>query len=323
MPKYALEEFLPNASSLVYGCMGLGGEWQESNIADSHYKQANEVIEVALEAGINVFDHADIYRRGKAEKVFGRVLKERPSLRDKMFIQSKCGIRFQDDIGPKRYDFSKQWLVQSVEGSLARLGIEQLDILLLHRPDPLMEPGEVAEAFEVLREQGKVKFFGVSNMHIHQIAYLQSYLDAPLIANQIEISLQQLAWLDEGVMAGNPKGSDLNFTSGTLEHCRKNGIQLQAWGSLCQGLFSGRDITNEPEHIQTTASMVAPLADKYNVSLEALILAWLMKHPANIQPIIGTTKIDRIKACAQSSSINISREDWYSLYVSARGDELP
>ncbi|WP_086934495.1 aldo/keto reductase [Agarilytica rhodophyticola] len=323
MPKYALEEFLPNASSLVYGCMGLGGEWQESNIADSHYKQANEVIEVALEAGINVFDHADIYRLGKAEKVFGRVLKERPSLRDKMFIQSKCGIRFQDDIGPKRYDFSKQWLVQSVEGSLARLGIEQLDILLLHRPDPLMEPGEVAEAFEVLREQGKVKFFGVSNMHIHQIAYLQSYLDAPLIANQIEISLQQLAWLDEGVMAGNPKGSDLNFTSGTLEHCRKNGIQLQAWGSLCQGLFSGRDITNEPEHIQTTASMVASLADKYNVSLEALILAWLMKHPANIQPIIGTTKIDRITACSQSSSINISREDWYSLYVSARGDELP
>lgn len=323
MSKYSLEKYLPSASSLVYGCMGLGGDWQSDELNSTHYQQASLAVDAALESGINVFDHADIYRHGRAEQIFGQVLKDRPSLRDQMFIQSKCAIRFQDELSPQRYDFSKQWIIKSVEGSLSRLGIEYLDTLLLHRPDPLMEPEEVAEVFDMLRESGKVRFFGVSNMHTHQLAYLHSYLSQPLIANQIEISLKELGWLDECVMAGNPAGSGLNFTAGTIEYCRQNDVQIQAWGSLCQGLFSGRDVSQEPENIQVTASFVTLLAEKYNVTKEALVLAWLMRHPANIQPVIGTTLPERIKACASASTIKLSREDWYSLYIKVRGEALP
>ena len=323
MNSYPIEHFLPKASKLAYGCMGLGGHWDQSTISKDQIKQAQDVVDTALDSDINFFDHADIYTMGKAEQAFGQVLKERPSLRDQIYIQSKCAIRFEDNKGPGRYDFSAEWIEQSVEGILSRLNTEYLDVLLLHRPDPLMEPEEVAAVMQSLKTVGKVNHFGVSNMNGQQMAFLQSYLDFPLVANQIEISLQKLGWLDEGVMAGNPDGKDLNFTSGTLEYCRLNQVQIQSWGSLCQGLFSGRDLSQQPEPVQNTARSVAELAAEYQTSKEAMVLAFLMRHPAKIQPVIGTTDPARISACTGALNIHLSREHWYALYSSARGKPLP
>lgn len=323
MKKYPLEHYLPGISKLSYGCMGLGGGWNDDPFAPEHVQQAHEVVDTALECGINFFDHADIYTKGKAEQVFGEVLKARPHLREKIFIQSKCAIRFDDEKGPGRYDFSAQWINESVDGILSRLKTDYIDILLLHRPDPLMDPDEVAETFNTLKREGKVLHFGVSNMNGQHMSYLQSALDVPLVANQIEISLQQLGWLDEVVLAGNPEGKDLNFASGTLEYCRQNNVQIQSWSSLCRGLYSGRDVSQEPEHVQKTAALVADLAAQYQVSREAIVLAFLTRHPAKIQPVIGTTNLERIKACCEVEKVSLTREHWYGLYVSARGQRLP
>ena len=319
----AITQHFPNASKIVYGCMGLGGTWGKEPYQASHVQQAEQVINTAIEAGINYFDHADIYTQGKAEQVFGQVLKQAPHLRDAMIIQSKCGIRFEDESGPGRYDFSANWINQSVDGILSRLGIEQLDVLQLHRPDPLMAIDEVAQVLSNLKQSGKVKHFGVSNMNHHQIAFLQSAMDAPLIANQIEVSLKQLGWLEHGVLAGNPESSHHNFTHGTLEYCQQNGVQIQAWGSLAQGLFTGRDISEQADNIKQTALLVNELADQYQTNSDAIVIAWLMRHPANIQPILGTTNLTRITRCMDALNVNLSREDWYKLYVSARGNTLP
>ncbi|NMP30092.1 aldo/keto reductase [Thalassotalea sp. M1531] len=323
MSTYAIQQHFPRASKLAYGCMGLGGSWENNELASTDKYQAQSIIETALTNGINFFDHADIYTLGKAERVFGQVLIEQPTLRDQMIIQSKCGIRFDDESGPGRYDFSSKWIEESVDGILSRLNIETLDILQLHRPDPLMNIEEVAPSFEKLQASGKVKHFGASNMNHHQIAYLQSAIKTPIVANQIEISLKQLGWLEHGVLAGNPNGEHGNFTPGTLEYCQLNNIQIQAWGSLAQGLFSGRDNSSEAHHIQATSTLVNKLAEQYQSNPDAIVLAWLMRHPANIQPVIGTTNIERIKRCVAALEVNLSREDWYKLYVSARGNALP
>jgi len=312
-----------NNSALIYGCMGLGGGWNKQAVTAEHLSQANAVIDAALESEITVFDHADIYTFGKAEQVFGQVLKQRPELRQKIILQSKCSIRFEDEHGPGRYDMSQSYIEKSVEGILSRLNVDHIEILLLHRPDPLMDAEEVARALEALKAAGKVSHFGVSNMHSHQMDYLQSALEQPLIANQLEMSLQQLDWLEQGVLAGNPQGKDVNFDPALLEYCRKNNVQLQAWGSLCGGLFSGKDISNSAAHIQDTATLVATLSNQYNISKEAIVLSWLMQHPAQIQPIIGTTNSQRIRQCVQAGPKVLNREDWYALYVSARGQALP
>lgn len=318
-----LAHYLPNVSSIVYGCMGLGGNWDDSPITNAYVEQANDCVNTALESGINFFDHADIYTLGKAEQVFGKVLSERPQLRKKIYIQSKCGIRFADANGPKRYDLSADWIEASVESSLQRLNTDYLDVLMLHRPDPLMQPEEIARAFEALKREGKVHHFAVSNMQHHQIAFLQHALDEPLVANQIEASLLKQDWIDEGVYAGNSEGRDINFTSGTLEYCRRQNIQLQSWGSLAQGLYSGRDVKGESDAVQRTSLLVTTLADVYSTSPEAIVLAWLMRHPVRMQPVIGTTDCARIAASCQAMNIQLSREHWYALYVSAKGHELP
>ncbi|GAC05949.1 aldo/keto reductase [Paraglaciecola chathamensis] len=318
-----LANYLPNVSSLAYGCMGLGGDWSDAPITQAHIEQANDCVNTALESGINFFDHADIYTHGKAEQVFGKVLSERPELRKQIYIQSKCGIRFADDKGPKRYDLSSEWIKASVEGSLQRLNTDYLDVLMLHRPDPLMQPEDIASAFTALKREGKVHHFAVSNMQHHQISFLQKALDEPLVANQIEASLLQQHWIDEGVYAGNTDGRDINFTAGTLEYCRQEKIQLQSWGSLAQGLYSGRDVSDQPEAVQRTSQLVAKLASLYQTSPEAIVLAWLLRHPAQLQPVIGTTDCARIAASCQAMNIQLNREHWYALYESAKGHELP
>uniref|UniRef100_A0A486XJL0 Oxidoreductase, aldo/keto reductase family n=1 Tax=Rheinheimera sp. BAL341 TaxID=1708203 RepID=A0A486XJL0_9GAMM len=322
-PIYPLSHHVTNNSALLFGCMNLGGGWNHNPISKADIQQAHDVIDTALDAGICVFDHADIYTFGKAEQVFGRVLQQRPELRTQITLQSKCGIRFADANTVKRYDFSAAWILQSVDNILARLQTEQLDILLLHRPDPLMQAEEIAEVFARLQQGGKVKHFGVSNMQQHQMALLQDALNTPLVANQLELSLSHLAWLDEGTTAGCSGEPGVNFSGGTIEYCQRNKVQLQAWGSLSQGLFSGADISGQPQAVQATAALVTQLAAEYQVSREAIVLGWLMRHPARIQPVIGTTNLQRIKACAEATKVQLSREHWYALYLSARGRALP
>ena len=308
-------------SKLACGCMGLGGEWDNSPVSHEHIQRGHQFFDAALEAGINFFDHADIYTRGKAEQVFGKVLAERPELREKLILQSKCGIRLADETAPGRYDFSKEWILSSVENSLKRLQTDYLDILLLHRPDPLMVPEEVAEAFDILHSKGMVRHFGVSNMSQHQINFLQSSLNQPLVANQLEISLTKLDWLDEGVEVNVPGTNQ--FRGGLLEHSRSQNIQLQAWGCLSQGFLTGRDVSDQPVSVQKTAELVQSMAAEMSVSPEAIVLAWIMRHPAAIQPVIGTTNPERIRACSEAVTVMLSREQWYQLYVTARGVALP
>ncbi len=311
------------SSPIAMGCMWFGGRWDADTYEEKDLTVMQKALDAALEAKINFFDHADIYGLGKAESVFGEALQSRPGLRENIIIQSKCGIRFKDENHPGRYDFSKEWIEHSVENSLRRLKTDYLDILLLHRPDPLMEPEEVAATFDKLHSQGKVRQFGVSNMQRFQIEFLQSYLPLPLVANQIEINLSRLDFLDEGVTVGDPQGNGTNFTGGTLEHCRSQGIQIQSWGSLCKGLFSGKNTDTESDAVKQTAVLVSGFAEKYACSKEAIILAWLMRHPANIQPVIGTTNPTRIAACSEATNVSLKREDWYALFVSSRGHGLP
>ncbi len=314
-----------DASQLIFGCMGLGGGWDRNAIQPEHVKEAHEAVEAALSSNINMFDHADIYAFGKAESVFGQVLKERPTLRENIIIQSKCGIRFADEeLGiPTRYDFSKSYIIASVDGILSRLGIEYLDILVLHRPDALMDSREVGEAFHQLKASGKVRYFGVSNMSAGQIRLLQQHCHEKIIVNQLEMSLQIIGWLETGVHVNQLAARDNIFPEGTLEYCQMENIQLQAWGSLAQGLYSGRNIDNESEQVKATAQLVQKLAEEKQTSTEAIVLSWLMRHPAAIQPVIGTINPTRIKACAEATNLTLSRDEWYSLYVSSRGVSLP
>jgi predicted oxidoreductase len=318
-----LHQHFPQASRLVFGCMGLGGSWDQQPYGQADLDLANQAIDTALELGINLFDHADIYTMGKAEQVFGEVLKNRPQLRENIILQSKCGIRFEDEAGPGRYDLSADWIIESVNNSLRRLQTDYLDILLLHRPDPLMVPDEIAAAFEQLRKAGKVKHFGVSNMNQHQVALLQSALPDPLVANQLPLSLAHNAFVEDGVLVGIGDSASVGYTPGLTEHHRLHGIQLQAWGSLAQGLYSGRDLNGQPESVRATAELVTAMAQSHQTSAEAIVLAWLMKHPAAIQPVLGTTNPARLRACFAATQVELSREDWYKLYVSARGQSLP
>ncbi|SFL56254.1 Predicted oxidoreductase [Paenibacillus sp. 1_12] len=308
-------------SRLIYGTTGLGGNSNYDPITDEVILKAERAIDAALSIGITMFDHADIYNAGKAETVFGTVLKGNPGLRESMVIQSKCGIRFAEGEVPGRYDFSKAHILHSVDGSLNRLGIDYLDIFLLHRPDPLVEPDEVAEAFDILKSSGKVRHFGVSNMSSAQIKLLQAFCSDPLVVNQLEMSLLHTAWLDQGVLVNQQAGTQVNFADGIMEHCRLENIQIQAWSSLAKGTYSGRTLENASEAILKTKAYVQRMAANKETTDEAIVLGWLMRHPAYIQPVIGSANPERILRCQDAirqASI-MTREEWYTLYVSSRG----
>ncbi|WP_333608211.1 aldo/keto reductase [Arsukibacterium sp.] len=316
-----LARALPDVSRLAFGCMGLGGGWDQSPLTAQDEQHAFAAVEAALQAGINLFDHADIYTFGKAEQVFGRILAAQPELREQIYLQSKCAIRFADNEQVGRYDFSAEYILASVEQSLRRLNTEYLDLLLLHRPDPLMQADEVAAVFEHLHSSGKVRHFGVSNMGWAQLQLLQHSLSQPLLVNQLPLNLAELDWLDEGVLLGNPERRGSHYGYGTLEYCQQQGIQLQSWAPLAQGVFSGASPRNAQQ--QVTAELVKQLAASYQCSPESIVLAWLLRHPAAIQPVIGSSNPARIAACAQAEQLNLSREHWYQLYVSSRGRPLP
>lgn len=323
MAESPINHFFPQASRLVYGCMGLGGSWDGSELESHHLAQAHAVVDAALEIGINYFDHADIYTLGKAEQVFGRVLAERPELRQQIILQTKCAIRFADEQWCGRYDWSADYIRESVEGSLRRLQTDSVDVLLLHRPDPLAEMDEVAEVLQALKDSGKVQQFGVSNMSGAQCAYLQAALGMPLVANQLEMSLAKLDWLEHNIAVNDEQVKGHSFTAGTLEYCAMNKLQVQAWGSLAKGLFSGADLSQATQAQRDTANLVGQYAEQLNSSPEAVVLAFLLRHPAGIQPVIGTVNVDRIRACADATQLNLSREQWYQLYVCSRGRALP
>lgn len=319
-----LQQILPGASRLAYGCMGLGGHWDDRPWTEADVDHAQAAVEAALEIGVTLFDHADIYTFGKAESVFGALFRRQPSLRERIVLQSKCGIRFADAEGGKRYDLSGEYIVSAVEASLRRLGTERLDVLLLHRPDPLMAPDEVAEAFLRLRTAGKVSHLGVSNMHAGQMAWLASALDQPLAVNQLELGLGRLEPFEAGTTFNDRQGAARPGSlawGGTLEFCQQHGIQLQAWGALARGRFTG-EVAQDPLDDPARA-LVHQLGERHGVAPEAIVLAWLLRHPARIQPVIGTSSPARIRACGEALRVEISRGEWYALYEAARGASLP
>ncbi|MDQ0111895.1 aldo/keto reductase [Paenibacillus harenae] len=325
MRKMPLEKRGISDSRLVLGCMGFGGGWNRDPYTTEHIKQAQAAVEAALSIGITMYDHADIYTMGKAEAVFGQVLKQQPDLRDNIVIQSKCGIVLAEDGKLTRFDFSKSHILESVDGTLARLGIEYLDVLLLHRPDPLMEPEEIAEAFGILKQSGKVRHFGVSNMSPGQIRFIQRELPDELVVNQLEMNLARLDWLNQGIHVNQQAGLASNFAEGLMEYMQTENMQIQAWGPLARGRFTGKPSDNPSAAELATTELVAKLAKQNETSPEAISLGWLMRHPSRIQPVIGSANPERIIACkdAIEQAELITREQWNELYVTARGAVMP
>ena len=270
-------------------------------------------VDTALENGINFFDHADIYGKGRCEELFGKVLT--PSLREKIILQSKCAIR-----PGIAFDFSKEHILNSVDGILKRLNTEYLDVLLLHRPDALMEPEEVADAFRILKENGKVRHFGVSNQTPMQMELLSKYCDEPLLINQLQLSIAHCPMINSGINANMYNDSGINRDGGVLEYCRLKDITIQAWSPFQYGMFEGVFLGNEK--FAELNKVIDNLAEKYNGTNSAIAVAWILRHPAGIQTIVGTTNKDRIAQISKASEIRLTREEWYALYMAA-GNKLP
>ncbi len=310
-------------SRIAYGCMGMGGSWDRSTLLSEQTKrEAVQAIRTALDEGVNFFDHADIYCWGKSEEAFAAIWSEVPNLREKIIVQSKCGIvmegaRPESTVG--QFDFSYEHITRSVEGSLKRLQTDYLDVLLLHRPDPLVEPDEVARAFDDLHTGGKVRYFGVSNHTAGQLRLLKKRLNQPLVANQLELSLLHLHLFDEGVVFNQ----EAMHGEGTLEYCRQHRITIQAWGPLKSGAVITGEDDPPSQAAQDVARLIAQLAQEKGMSQEAIALAWLLRHPAKIQPIIGTTKPERIRAACEADSVELTRDEWYRLFIAGRGDQMP
>lgn len=324
MKTYTLPTTTLALTRLAYGCMQIGGAWSDAPMTADDRAKAARTIEAALAQGINFFDHADIYCRGKSEAVFGEIVREMKIARDALILQSKCGIRFPDDANPgvpERFDFSYEHIMRTVEGSLRRLQTDYLDILLLHRPDALVEPQEVARAFDELHQKGMVRHFGVSNQTTDQIELLKKFVRQPIVVNQVEISLLHADLIDDG-MYFNTTPRPYTGIGGTLDYCRKNDILIQAWAPVAKGQLLDPS-PDAPANVKAVAALVARMAQAKNTTPEAIAFAWLLRHPAGIQPIIGTTKPDRIAASALSDDIELSREEWYALRKSARGYGLP
>ena len=292
-------------SQVALGCM---------RISSMTAAECEAYISHALDCGINYFDHADIYGGGKCEEVFGAALALNPSLREKMIIQTKCGIR------PGRYDFSKEHIIASAEKSLSKLGIEQLDVLLLHRPDLLMEPEEVAAAFDHLYTSGKVRVFGVSNHSALQIELLQKYVAQPITINQMQLSITNAAMVASGANVNLANKDGVNYDGYLRDYCRLHGITIQPWSPLQHGFISGTFL-GSPDYPELNAKL-REMGEKYGVSDTGIAIAWLMRLPEGMQPIVGSTIALRIEEIAKAADITLSREDWYEIYRTA-GYQLP
>lgn len=276
--------------------------------------EAERFVQTALEEGANFFDHADIYGGGVCEEIFADAIHMNADIREKIILQSKCGIR------KGMFDFSKEYILESVDGILRRLNTDYLDILLLHRPDALVEPEEVAEAFDILENAGKVRHFGVSNQNPMQIQLLQKYVKQPIVANQLQLSITNATMISNGINVNMENESAINRDGSVLDFCRLNDITIQPWSPFQYGFFEGVFLGNDkfPELNQ----QIDEIAAKYEVSNTTIAIAWLLRHPAKMQPVIGTMNLDRLKDCCKASEIHLTREEWYSIYRAA-GNILP
>lgn len=291
---------------LAVGCMRING--LEKN-------EAEQFIQTALEEGATFFDHADVYGGGDCESVFADAIHMNSKVREKIFLQSKCGIR--PDIA---FDFSKKHILDSVEGSLNRLNTEYLDVLLLHRPDILVEPEEVADAFNILSEQGKVRHFGVSNQNPMQIQLLQKFVEQPIVANQLQLSITNANMISQGLHVNMSDDGAVNRDGSVLDFCRLNEITIQPWSPFQFGFFEGVFLDNDKFSVLN--NKINEIAGKYGVSNVTITMAWLLRHPAKMQPVTGTMNKQRLKDCIKAADIRLTREEWYEIYLAA-GNILP
>jgi len=292
-------------SEIILGCM---------RIAKLSENEASFLLNTALDCGINFFDHADIYGAGRSEEVFAKAFHMNPIVREKIYIQTKCGIR------KGYFDFSKDHILNSVDESLKRLKTDYVDTLLLHRPDTLVEPEEVAEAFNALESTGKVRHFGVSNHNPGQIKLLQKFIDQKLIINQLQFSLTNTGMIDRGINVNMENPASIDHDGGILDYCRYHEIRIQPWSPFLFGYFEGiyLDHPKFPELNET----LDRIAKEKKSNKSALVIAWMLRHPAKMQPIVGTTNPQRLIDICDASNITLTRQEWYEIYRAA-GNELP
>lgn len=275
---------------------------------------AERFVQSALDEGANFFDQADIYGGGSCEEIFADAIHMGSSVREKIILQSKCGIR------QGMFDFSKKHILASVDGSLKRLRTDYLDVLLLHRPDTLMEPQEVAEAFDELEREGKVRHFGVSNQHPRQIDLLKKYLRQPIVANQLQLSITNATMITSGFNVNMENDAAVNRDGYILEYCRLHDITIQPWSPFQYGFFEGVFLGSD--QFPELNAKIDEVAHAHGVSNTTIAIAWLLRHPARMQPVIGTMNIERLRDCCKASAVNLSREEWYAIYRAA-GNVLP
>lgn len=297
-----------NVSAIIQGCMRMPALSKED---------AANVIRTAYDCGINFFDHATCYGNGEAEERFSQALPLTGIRREEIFIQSKCGLCFDRN----EFDWTKENILSSVDDSLRRLNVEYLDALLLHRPDLLFDPEEVAEAFDTLEREGKVRYFGISNLMPMQIELLQKYVKQPLVFNQVQFSLEQSQLIDQALYMNNKTTEfSINRDGSALDYCRLNDITIQAWSPLQFGMFGGTFIDN-PDFSELNKTL-AKIAEREGVSKTAVAIAWILRHPAKMQAIIGTMNPEHIKDTCGAVKVKLSHHDWYELYL-ASGKFLP
>ncbi|MBR7007430.1 MAG: aldo/keto reductase [Ruminococcus sp.] len=297
-----------NVSTVIQGCMRMPALTKE---------QAAKVITTAHECGVNFYDHATCYGDGEAETRFSQAFALTGIKREDIYIQSKCGLCFDRN----EFDWTKENIIKSVEGSLKRLGTDYLDTLLLHRPDVLFDPQEVAQAFDELERAGKVRWFGVSNVVPMQLELLKKYVTQPLVINQLQLSLEQSQLIDQALYMNN-KTTDLsvNRDGSALDYCRLNDITIQAWSPLQHGMFGGSFI-DSPEFPKLNKAL-EEIAQRENAAKAAVAVAWILRHPAKMQAIIGSMDPVHIKETCHAADIELSHHDWYALYLAA-GKFLP
>lgn len=293
------------APNIAVGCM---------RIADM--QNLPEYLSFCIENGLNFFDHADIYAGGECEKQFAKAFKQTGFKREDIILQSKCGI-----VSGVMYDFSKKHILNAVDGILKRLDTDYIDILALHRPDALVEPEEVAEAFDILQSSGKVKNFGVSNHKPYQIELLKKYIKQDLVVNQMQFSLPMSNMIANGLEVNMLTDGAVDRDGSVLDYCRLNDITLQAWSPFQYGFFEGIFIGNNDKFPELNKTLNT-LSEKYNVTPTAIATAWILRHPAKIQMIAGTTNINRMKEIISGSDITLERDEWYKLYLDS-GHILP
>lgn len=294
-----------NASEIALGCMRMDG---------LSLNKVSTLINTALEAGINYFDHADIYGEGNSESIFADAINMNSNIREKFILQTKCGIR------KGYFDFSKEHILEAVDGSLKRLKTDYVDVLLLHRPDTLMEPEEVAEALTSLQNSGKVKYFGVSNQNPMQIELLKKYLNNKIIINQLQFSMTNTGMIDSGLHVNMENDPSIVRDGSILEYCRLKDITIQAWSPFQYGYFEGIFLDNAKFPVLN--KKINEIAAIKGVTNSAIAVAWILRHPAKIQTVVGTTNQMRLEDICKASDVKLTRMEWYDLYTAA-GNVLP